>query len=184
MSDGEIYEDVLDTDDALDNDGPVQQELVADQIRPAKAEWSLETTEEPDESGFSSWLSIDIECEPVVVAADDENYASEADEDNYGDDDEDEEFGETLTISAEAIPSTVTDWRELSGHHLVSSSFGEPAEAVVIYGDHYRFDQITIDVSEQRDRTADFQITLSGDLDGLGIDEITLTVSGEYIPML
>ncbi|WP_143336603.1 hypothetical protein [Corynebacterium pacaense] len=182
MSDGEIYDDVFDPDDALENDGPVRQQLVADQIRPAKAEWSLETADGPDETGFSSWLNIEIDCEPVVVASDEADYAPEADEDNYGDDDEDEEFGETLTISAETIPGTATDWRELSGHHLVSSSFGEPGEAVVVYGDHYRFDQVTIDVIEQRDRTADFAITLSGDLDGLGIDEISFNVSGEYIP--
>lgn len=178
------YEDVFDSADALDDDGAVKQQLVADEIRPSKAQWSLDTVEEVDETGFSSWLTIEIDCEPVEVAADDADFAPESDEEDYGDDDEDEEFSEELTIRAETVPSTATDWREFKGHHLESPAFGEPAEAVVIYGDHYRFDKVSLDVTDQRDRTADFHVTLSGDLDGLGIDPIELTVSGEYLPTL
>ena len=184
MSGEKEYDDVFDPDDALDDEGAVKQQLVADEVRPSEAQWSLDTVEGVDESGFSSWLNIEIDCQPVVVSTDDADFAPESDEEDYGDNDEDEEFSEELSIRAEGVPSTATDWRLLKGHHLDSPTFGEPAEAVVIYDDHYRFDKVTIDVTDQRDRTADFHITLSGDLDGLGIDPIEITVSGEYLPTL
>jgi hypothetical protein len=161
-----------------------RHDLVDDEIRPVNAEWALETSDSPDEAGFSSWIAITVECAPVVIAADDSDYdADESDEDSFGDDDSDEESGEELSISIDAVPGSVVDWRSLAGHHLVGTSFGEQGEAVVTFGNHYRYDRVVIDIPEQRNKTADFHITLSGDLDGLGLDEIELTVSGEYTGM-
>ena len=52
-------------------------------------------------------------------------------------------------------------------------ALGEPAESSVYFFEHHQYDLIDLEILEQRDRDIHVRATLTGDLDGLGIDPIT-----------
>lgn len=60
----------------------------------------------------------------------------------------------------------------IAGRHVTSASFGEAGEASVYYYLHHRFETINLELVEQRGRSLRAVATVSGDVDGLGIDPV------------
>ncbi|MBO0825266.1 MAG: hypothetical protein J2P27_15660 [Actinobacteria bacterium] len=77
-----------------------------------------------------------------------------------------------LTVEWAALPD-YTSWREFSGAELACGAFGKPVEASVYYFEHYRYDAVQLAVLEQDGGQIRAHVTVSGDLDDLGITELT-----------
>ncbi|MFC7548010.1 hypothetical protein [Plantactinospora sp. GCM10030261] len=77
-----------------------------------------------------------------------------------------------LSLNVEWLPVPADSWRRLTGRHLTSAHFGEPAEASIYYYLHHRFDSLDLDLVEQRGRLLRAVATVSGDIDHLGIDPV------------
>lgn len=77
-----------------------------------------------------------------------------------------------LSLSVDWLPVPAQSWRRLAGHHLTSARFAEPAEASVYYYLHHRFEKVALDLVEQRGRSLRAVVTVSGDIDRLGIDPV------------
>jgi hypothetical protein len=77
-----------------------------------------------------------------------------------------------LGLTVEWLPVPSDSWRHVAGQHLTSADLGEPAEASVYYYEHHRFDQIDLRLREQQGLLLHASVTVSGDLDRLGIDPV------------
>lgn len=82
-------------------------------------------------------------------------------------------YGRTpVSLDIEWLPCPSVSWRQMAGQRLTNSQFGRPAEASVYFFEHHRYDWIDLRLLEQRDLTLHVAATVSGDLDGLGIDTV------------
>lgn len=72
----------------------------------------------------------------------------------------------------EWLPVPADSWRHVAGHRLTSANFAEPAQASVYYYLHHRFETVALDLVEQRGRLLRAVVTVSGDIDRLGIDPV------------
>jgi hypothetical protein len=77
-----------------------------------------------------------------------------------------------LSLDLEWLPIPADSWRRIAGRHVTSASFAEAGEASVYYYLHHRFETIKLELVEQRGRSLRAVATVSGDLDGLGIDPV------------
>jgi hypothetical protein len=77
-----------------------------------------------------------------------------------------------LSPNLEWLPVPADGWRRIAGRHVTSASFGEPGEASVYYYLHHRFEMIDLQLIEQHGRTLRAVATVSGDVDGLGVDPV------------
>ncbi|WP_250003574.1 hypothetical protein [Actinoplanes sp. M2I2] len=82
--------------------------------------------------------------------------------------------GEPAALDLEWLPWVVADWRAMTGLVVSSGSFAEPAEASVRFRGHHRYDRVVARVAEQRGERIRVVATVSGDIDGLGPDEIVV----------
>jgi hypothetical protein len=84
--------------------------------------------------------------------------------------------GQPLAMDVDWIPLPATSWRSLAGLAAASPAFAEPAECIVHFQGHHRYDRVQVRVSEQDGTRIRVALTVSGDLDGLGPDTLTLDV--------
>ncbi len=77
-----------------------------------------------------------------------------------------------LSLTVEWLPVPAQSWRSVVGHHVTSANFAEPAEVSVYHYVHHRFQTVTLDLVEQRGRSLRAAVTVSGDIDHLGIDPV------------
>lgn len=82
------------------------------------------------------------------------------------------EYGSSkIFLDVDWLPLPVASWRAMVGQ--TARAVGEPAESSVYFFQHHQYDLIDLDILEQRDRDIHVRATLTGDLDGLGIDPVT-----------
>ncbi|MGI5180318.1 hypothetical protein ACQEVZ_28765 [Dactylosporangium sp. CA-152071] len=76
-----------------------------------------------------------------------------------------------IFLDVDWLPLPAASWRIMTGQTV--KTLGEPAESSVYFFEHHQYDLIDLEILEQRDRDIYVRATLTGDLDGLGIDPIT-----------
>ncbi|BEL04014.1 hypothetical protein Q0Z83_022050 [Actinoplanes sichuanensis] len=82
------------------------------------------------------------------------------------------DFGDSdVFLDVDWLPLPVPSWRAMTGQ--VVKALGEPAECSVYYFQHHQYDLIDLEILEQRGVDLHVRATLTGDLDGLGIDPIS-----------
>lgn len=104
--------------------------------------------------------------------------------DDVGVDDEEA----TLGLSVEWAPWPAgRSWQQIVETAVECAKFGEPVEASIYHYEHHRFDQVDLQVLEQRGQHARVRATLSGDIDQLGVPTLTveswLTFAGIYVQL-
>jgi hypothetical protein len=77
-----------------------------------------------------------------------------------------------LSLTVEWVPAPAENWRRFAGQRVTCDGFGDPVEASVYYYLHHRFDTVALDLIEQRGHALRAVTTVSGDLDGLGVDPV------------
>jgi hypothetical protein len=82
--------------------------------------------------------------------------------------------GQPVTLGVDWLPLPATGWRALAGQAATSGAFADPAESTVQHGGHHRYDRVELRVSEQDGPRIRVAVTVSGDLDGLGPDTLTV----------
>lgn len=84
------------------------------------------------------------------------------------------DYGETpVTLTLDWIPLSVPGWRGMAGQRWHGTAFGEDGEASVYFFMHHRFEHIELRIAEQaQDGAVYVAATVSGDIDGLGIDSL------------
>ncbi|MFG1990563.1 hypothetical protein ACGFJ7_11375 [Actinoplanes sp. NPDC048988] len=85
--------------------------------------------------------------------------------------------GDPVLLEIEWLPDTTTGWRHLDGLDVTSKAFADPAEAVIHHHGHHRYDRADVTITTQDGPSVTAAVTLAGDLDGLGPDEITCTAA-------
>jgi hypothetical protein len=75
----------------------------------------------------------------------------------------------SLDIEWLAIPGA--GWHSMAGRVVRGAT--EPAEASIYFFQHHRYDIIDLEIVEQRDLSIHVLATLSGDVDGLGLNPVT-----------
>lgn len=88
--------------------------------------------------------------------------------------------GEPVTLDVDWLPLPATGWRQLAGHAATSDAFAEPAESSVYYFGHRRYERVEVRVSEQDGSRIRVAATVSGDIDGLGPESITVDAWLEF----
>lgn len=73
-------------------------------------------------------------------------------------------------LDIEWLPLPVPSWRSMAGQAV--RGVAEPAESSAYFFQHHHYDRIDLEIAEQRDLCIHARATLTGDLDGLGIDPI------------
>jgi hypothetical protein len=81
--------------------------------------------------------------------------------------------GQPVLLEVEWLPDATTGWRAMAGFSAVSDSFAEPAEAVVHHHGHHRYDRVDVRVGEQDGERVRAAVSVAGDVDGLGPQEIS-----------
>jgi hypothetical protein len=81
---------------------------------------------------------------------------------------------EPVTLDVDWLPLPATGWRQLAGRAASSDAFAEPAESSVYFHGHHRYERVELRVSEQDGARIRVQVTVSGDLDRLGPESITV----------
>ncbi|WP_127500861.1 hypothetical protein [Actinoplanes solisilvae] len=77
-------------------------------------------------------------------------------------------------LDLEWLPWEASGWQAMAGVEVKCGSFAEPVEASVRLRGHHRYDSVHVRVAEQRGDLIRVVATLSGDLDGLGPDEVSV----------
>ncbi|MFF5077696.1 hypothetical protein ACFY36_11630 [Actinoplanes sp. NPDC000266] len=85
--------------------------------------------------------------------------------------------GDPVLLEIEWLPDTTGGWQAMTALAVSSGSFAEPAEAVVHHHGHHRYDRVDVRVTAQDGPLITAAVTLAGDLDALGPDEITGTAA-------
>lgn len=86
------------------------------------------------------------------------------------------DYGEVtpgLTVEWARLPE-VAAWSSVAGLDLACAAFGDPVEASVYYFVHYRYDVVRLAILDQGGSRIRARATLAGDIDGLGIPELTV----------
>jgi len=77
-------------------------------------------------------------------------------------------------LEVDWLPVPAASWRQIAGQAVTSGSFAEPAEASVRHDGHHRYDRVDLRVTDQDGDRIRVQLTVSGDLDRLGPESITV----------
>ncbi|GLY03762.1 MULTISPECIES: hypothetical protein [Actinoplanes] len=82
------------------------------------------------------------------------------------------DYGDSpVFLDVDWLPLPGADWHAMTGQ--VVKALGEPAECSVYFFQHHQYDLIDLEVLDQRGTDLHVRATLTGDLDGLGIDPIS-----------
>ncbi|SCL36583.1 hypothetical protein GA0070624_5592 [Micromonospora rhizosphaerae] len=76
-----------------------------------------------------------------------------------------------IFLDIEWLPLPGASWGNMTGQAI--RGVGEPAESSVCFFQHHQYDLIDLEIVEQRDLWIHARATLTGDLDGLGMDPVT-----------
>ncbi|GAA1405597.1 hypothetical protein ACFQZ4_15690 [Catellatospora coxensis] len=83
------------------------------------------------------------------------------------------EYGaSTVSLSLDWITLAPATWRDMAGQGVNSAQVAGLAEASVYFFQHHSYDNAELQVVEQRGTQVHVTTTVSGDLDGLGVDPI------------
>ncbi|MGH3728731.1 MAG: hypothetical protein ACRDTU_08245 [Micromonosporaceae bacterium] len=75
-----------------------------------------------------------------------------------------------VSLDIEWLSLTAAGWRSMTGQAV--RGVAEPAESSVYFFQHHQYDLIDLEIFGQRDLWTHARATLSGDLDGLGMDSV------------
>lgn len=91
------------------------------------------------------------------------------------------EYGDTpVSATVDFVPLPDAQWQQMAPRQIASRTFAEPVESSVYFFMHHRFDSVELDLLEQRGALLHVSGVLSGDLDGLGLDEIRVDTWLEF----
>jgi hypothetical protein len=82
--------------------------------------------------------------------------------------------GSALSLTVDWVPLGRAPWGAMHGQRASGSSFADPIEASVYFFDHHRFEAATVEVVAQDESRIDVKASVSGDLDGLGLDSLSV----------
>lgn len=89
------------------------------------------------------------------------------------------------SLDIEWLPLDTPSWRSMADVQATSSKFADPAEVSVHAYMHHRFDAATVAITQQAGSRILAQVTVSGDIDRLGVPSITvegwLDFTGIYV---
>jgi hypothetical protein len=79
-----------------------------------------------------------------------------------------------VSVTVEWLPLPFPSWRRLAPHHAQGKEFGEPTESSVYFYEHHRFGAFDLLLHEQRGPRLRAVMTVREDLDGLGLDAVSV----------
>ncbi len=83
------------------------------------------------------------------------------------------EYGDSpVTLDVDWVELPVPSWRDMAGRTVRSPRFAEPAEASVYFFEHHQYETVDLNILEQRGRSIHVTVTVSGDLQGLGLPSL------------
>jgi hypothetical protein len=82
--------------------------------------------------------------------------------------------GRPATLDVDWLPLAAGSWRSLAGQTASSGAFAEPAESHVYVRGRHRYDRVQLRVAEQDGTRIRVDVTVTGDLDGLGPESIAV----------
>lgn len=85
------------------------------------------------------------------------------------------EFGSSsASLTVDWVPLKAPSWMAMTGQRCSSPEFANPIEASFYFFDHHRFDTGSVEVIAQEEGRIYARVAVSGDLDGLGLDPLTV----------
>lgn len=84
-------------------------------------------------------------------------------------------YGTTgVSFSIDWVPLALDSWRRMVGQVASASAFAQPIESDAYFFEHHRYDAVDLRVVDQRDQEVHVCASVSGDVDGLGIETVHL----------
>jgi hypothetical protein len=77
-----------------------------------------------------------------------------------------------LTVDWALLPEVA--WTAMAGRELACDAFAEPVEGSFYYFEHHRYSSVRLSVLEQQEARVRVRAALGGDIDDLGLSEITV----------
>jgi hypothetical protein len=88
-------------------------------------------------------------------------------------------------LTIDWAPAGALGWRSMAGQRFSASTFADPIEASLYFFEHYRYDHAEVVVGDQHHGALQVGAVVSGDLDGLGVVELSarawLRFEGIYV---
>ena len=81
--------------------------------------------------------------------------------------------GEPAALDVDWVPLPVTGWRAMAGSVVSADEFADPVEASVQDRGHHRYQRVALRVTDQDGERIRVAVTVAGDLDGYGRDEVS-----------
>lgn len=85
--------------------------------------------------------------------------------------------GTTPGVTVEWAPLDGRSWKHMSDAELTCDAFAGPVEASVYYFAHHRYDSVRLSILDQEGTRVRARARLAGDIDDLGIPELTVEAS-------
>jgi hypothetical protein len=77
-----------------------------------------------------------------------------------------------VSLEVDWVELAAPSWRDMAGRTVRSPRFAEPAEASVYFFQHHQYETVDLTVLEQRGAAIHVAVTVSGDLQGLGLPSL------------
>lgn len=139
-------------------------DLSADELRPVGGTWNGLLFENPV-SGYPLALSWTFSIDFDEVARD------------YG--------SVSPSLSIDWVSAGSSSWKRMEGRSFSGRSFADPIESSLYFFEHYRLDHVELVVESQTSIELTVEAVASGDLDGLGLAEVSaraeLRFAGIYV---
>jgi hypothetical protein len=85
-----------------------------------------------------------------------------------------------VSVSVDRVPLKDSTWHAMAGQTASATTFAQPIESSVYFFEHHRFDAVNLQVLEQHGNELLVQADLRGDIDGLGIETLSVSASLEF----
>lgn len=86
------------------------------------------------------------------------------------------DYGDSpVSVDIDWVYLPTDSWRTMAGLTAQTAQFAEPAEASVYFFQHHRYERVDLHILEQRGTEIHASAVLFGDIDGLGIETLTVT---------
>ena len=131
-------------------------DLRSDELRPAGGTWSgllFENSRSSSPLTMSWSFTLDFE----VVERD------------YG--------SASPSLSIEWVPAGSSSWRSMAGQSFHGRTFGDPIEVSLYFFEHHRLDRVDLTIVDQSSDLVTVVAVAGGDLDGLGLSEVSARAS-------